>query len=144
VATSQPWRIPRPGSRVAVTLSPSLGADLLGCQSQYITDEMERETKNETITQGKESYETTGRTTDQFCSMATFRRVMRTGKLHLHWSVLKPMPTPFILGRNPINREVKEMKKQTTMKHPNCFCVLRISTIETPYVYSGGQSGRSQ
>jgi len=29
------WRLPGLGSRVAVTLSPSLGADLLGCQRQY-------------------------------------------------------------------------------------------------------------
>ena len=38
------------------------------------------------------------------------------------------MPTRFILGQNPINREDKEIKKQSTMKRPNCFHVLRTST----------------
>jgi len=33
-ATYLHWRLPGLGSRAFVTLSPSLGADLLGCQSQ--------------------------------------------------------------------------------------------------------------
>jgi len=34
-ATYIHWRLPGLGSRGAVTLSPSSGADLLGCHSQY-------------------------------------------------------------------------------------------------------------
>jgi len=34
-ATYIHWNLPGLGSRVAIALSPSLGADLLGCQSHY-------------------------------------------------------------------------------------------------------------
>jgi hypothetical protein len=44
--------------------------------------------------------------------MAMVRGIWRTGKLHLHWSVVKPMPTPFVPGQNPIKREVEEMKNK--------------------------------
>jgi hypothetical protein len=33
------WRLPGLGLRVAVTLSPSLAADLMECQSQYLREE---------------------------------------------------------------------------------------------------------
>ena len=50
------WRSPGLRSRVAVTLSPSLGADLLDCQSQYIGEKKKRERRNETITQCTQSH----------------------------------------------------------------------------------------
>ena len=66
------WRLPSLGSRVAVTLSPSLGADLLDCQSQYIRETKERETKNETIILRTQSYEPISPTTDWYTQWRPF------------------------------------------------------------------------
>jgi len=65
------------------------------------------------------------------CSMATFQRIRRTGKVQLHWLVIKPMPMQVIPGRNPIKWEEKEMMKQRTMKGSNCFRVLRTSAPDS-------------
>ena len=45
-ATYIQWRLPGLRSCVIVTLSPSLGADLLECQSRYMTETKKRETRN--------------------------------------------------------------------------------------------------
>jgi len=51
----------------------------------------------------------------------TFRRIWRTGKLHLQWQVVKPVPTPFVPGRDPKKRRREEINK----KHPK--------VIRSPY-----------
>ena len=38
--------------------------------------------------------------------MVTFRRIWRTGKLHLHWLVVKPVATP--LNRAESNQKRRE------------------------------------
>jgi len=89
-ATYIHWRLPGLGSRVAVTLSPSLGADLLGCRSQYKRKEWKgMKGSNQTTVWRTQSYERISPTTDRYSSMATFRQIWCTGKLHLHWQVVK-------------------------------------------------------
>jgi len=66
------WRLPDLGSRVAVTLSPSLGGDLLGCQCQYIRETKEMETKNETIILRTQSYEPVSPTTERYAQWQPF------------------------------------------------------------------------
>ena len=102
------WPLPGPGhvtcSR-AVTLSLSLGADLLGCQSQYKRKD-ERETKNETIILHTQLYEPISPTTDRYSSMATFRQIRRTGKIHLHLTYSEG-------GKNPCRRHLYRAEIQT-------------------------------
>jgi transposase InsO family protein len=75
--------VTRPQSRVAVTLSPSLGADLLGCMNR--TREKERKGKKYyTFIVRTYSYEIISPATNWYSSMATFRQIRRTGKLHIH------------------------------------------------------------
>jgi len=61
------WGLPGPGHVMcdrAVTLSLSLGADLLGCQSQYKRKEG-KGNKNETIILCMQPYEVISPTTDR-------------------------------------------------------------------------------
>jgi hypothetical protein len=46
---------------------------------------------------------------------ATFRRIRRTGKLHLQWQVVKPVPTPFVPGRD---RRREEINKNSSKSDP--------------------------
>ena len=66
VASRIQWHLPGLASRVAITSSPTLGTDLLDCQSQYIRETMERETKNEIIILHMESYEPISCTTARY------------------------------------------------------------------------------
>jgi len=66
------WCLPGLGSRVAITLSPSPGADLVDCQSQYIRETKEWETKNETIILRTQSYEPISPTTDWYAQWRPF------------------------------------------------------------------------
>jgi hypothetical protein len=75
--------VTRPQSRVAVTLSPSLGADLLGCITIQETRKGKRR-KYCAFLPRTYSYEIISPATDWYSSMATFRRIRRTGKLHIH------------------------------------------------------------
>jgi len=76
---SRLYRMPvtRPGSRAAVTLSSSLGADLLGCISRIRDKE-----KHYTIMRRTYLYKLKSPATDWHRTVA-FRWIRRTGKLHL-------------------------------------------------------------
>jgi len=106
--------VTRPQSRVAVTLSLSLGADLLGC----ITVQEKRkgkERKDYTFLPRTYSYEIISAATDWYSSMATFRRIRCTGKLHLHWLVVKTHADAICTG--PWSKEEKKRReKQETIQ----------------------------
>jgi len=72
-----------PQSRVAVTLSPSSGADLLGC-IPVLEKRKGQGRKHRAFLPRTYSYEIISPATDWSSSMATFQRIRRTGKLHFH------------------------------------------------------------
>lgn len=127
LATYIQWCLRSLGSCMAVILSPSLATDYLDCQSQYITEKEERETKNKTITLPTQWYEPISPTSKQYSSVATIQRIWPTEKHPLHWYVIHPMLAQCIAGLNRNEREEKEIKKKGTIKCPNCFCVLHTS-----------------
>jgi len=128
------WGLPGPGHVTcdcAVTLSLSLGADLLGCQSQYKRTEG-KGNKNETIILCTPSYELTSPTTDRYSSMETFRWIRRTGKIHL---ILINSEG----GKNPSQRDLywaeiqrREQEKRETRKHPKVI-LSSIAPLPNPY-----------
>jgi len=74
--------VTRPGSRAAVTLSPSLGADLLGC----INRTRERKGNQRKALNNHATYVLVQTQKSRYRLVAfrvTFRRIRRTGKLHL-------------------------------------------------------------
>jgi hypothetical protein len=103
-ATYIQWRVPGIGSLVAVTLSPCLGADLLDCQSLYIREKKETETRNETITLRTQLYKIISPTTYRSAEWRTFGGLAARQNCTSIGRWAKPMPAPFILGQNPITR----------------------------------------
>jgi len=128
------WGLPGPGHVTcdrAVTLSLSLGADLLGCQIQYKRKEG-KGNKNETIILCTQSYELISPTTDRYSSMATFRLIQRAGKIHLHLIDSEG-------GKNPCRRHLywaesqrREEEKRERRKHPKVI-PSSISPLPNPY-----------
>jgi len=84
-----------------------------GLHKPYKRKGKERETKNETIILHTQSYEPISPTTDRYSSMATFRRIRRTGKLHIHWLVVKTRADAICTG--PKSKEEKKRRE----KHEN-------------------------
>jgi len=60
--------VPSPGSRAAITLSPSLDADLLGCTNRIREKERKKESKCYTIRRRTVCYKHSSLTTDQYYS----------------------------------------------------------------------------
>jgi len=94
--------VTRPGSRAAIRVSPSLGADLLGCKSQY----NRREWKGVI----KQSFDIRNRTNLSVPQpISTAQGDLPADPAHgetpppIDWDLemVKPVPTPFILGRDP-------------------------------------------
>jgi hypothetical protein len=90
----------------------------------------EKETKNETIILRTHSHELISLTTDWYAQWRPFGSFGAQGNSPTIGKWLN-LANTIILGRNPIKREQKEMKKQSTMKCPNCFCVLRTSARDS-------------
>jgi hypothetical protein len=112
VATNIHWCLPGLRSHVAITLPPSLGADHLGCHSQYKRKEWKgMKGCNQTTVQRTHLYEPIRPTTDRYSSMLTFRRIQRTGKLHLHWQVVKTDADAIYTGPRS-NKQVKRWREQ--------------------------------
>jgi hypothetical protein len=129
------WPVPGPGHGTcsrAVTLSLSFRVDLLACQCHY-NRKKERETKNETIILRTQSYELISLTTDWYSSMATFRRIRCTRKIHLHLNDSEG-------GKNPCRHHLylakiqrSEEEKRETRKHRK---VIPSSISSLPNLYS--------
>jgi len=85
-----------------------------GLHKLYKREGKERETKNETIILGTQSYEPIGPTTDRYSSMATFRRIRCTGKLHLHWLVVKTHADA--ICTRPWSKEEKKRRAERNKK----------------------------
>jgi len=116
--------ITRPGSRVAVTLSPSLGADLLDCMNR--TREQERNGKkalyNHAVYVLVRNHQSRYRSVQL---RATFRLIRRTGKLHLQWQVVKTCADAIYTGQRS-KEERKGEEKRREEKHPK--------VIPSPYL----------
>jgi len=93
-----------------------------GLHKPYKRKRKERQTRNETIISHAQLYEPLSPTTNRYSSMASFRLIRCMGKLHRHWLVVKPMPTPFVPGHDPRRQE----EKRETRKHPK--------VIPSPYL----------
>jgi hypothetical protein len=120
------WHLPGLGSRVAVTLSPSLGTDLLGCQRQYIRETKERKQR---MKQTSYVHNRMNPYIPQLIGTLTGDHSADSAHGETPPQLVggKTGADAIIPGRNTIKREEKEMKEQSTMKRPNCFRVLRIS-----------------
>jgi len=113
--------VTRPGSRATVTSSPSVGAAILACINRL--REKERKCKHCTIRLGTHSYKLKSPATDQYRSGRPFRGSGALGNsTPIEWEpeVVKPVPTLFIPGRDPMKvysiekrREEKKLKKGT-------------------------------
>jgi len=89
-----------------------------GLHTPYKRKVKEWETKNETIILRTQLFQPICPTTNEYSSMATFRRIRCIGKYHFHWLVVKPMPTPFVPGRDPMKRRREERNKKPSKSDP--------------------------
>jgi len=89
---------------------------------------------NQTTVQHTQSYELIWPTTDRYGSMATFPWIWRTGKLHLHWQMVKTRADDICTGprskEEMKRREEKRRKQRNKRKRHNCFHILRSATSE--------------
>jgi len=85
-----------------------------GLHEPYKRKGKERETKNETIILRTQSYEPISPTTDRYSSMAIFRLIRHTGKLYLHWLVVKTHADAICTG--PWSKEEKKRRNKKTSK----------------------------
>jgi len=81
-----------------------------GLHKPYKRKGKERESMNETIILLTQSYEPITPTTDRYSSMATFLRIRCTGKLHLHWLVVKTHADAICTG--PRSKEEKKRREK--------------------------------
>jgi len=126
-----------PGSRAAVTLSPSVGSDLLGCINR--TREKERQGKEALYNHA--AYVLVRNHKSHYRSVplrAIFRRIRRTGKLHLQWQVVKTHADTICTGpkSNKKRRREEERKKKTSKSDP-------VSISRLPNLCSNDHHSRS-
>jgi hypothetical protein len=99
-----------PGSRAAVTVSPSLGSDLLGC----IYRTREQETEGKVSLSNHATYVLVRN--DKCCYRsvplrATIQRIRRMGKLHLQWQVVTTQANAICTGQRSQDQKTRQTQE---------------------------------